>query len=103
MPAELRRLTLALEVRQPSQRFLLRSLLHREYQVRCSEPDTRDATAIAEEIVATVVEPPEPTLSDEAPPALSSVFLDAVGEFPSSSLAREQIWTCSPVKSNKFA
>lgn len=72
-------------------------------QINSSEPDTRDATTIAEEIVATVVETPEPTLSDEAPPALSSEFLDAIGEFPSSSLAREQIWTCSPVKSNKFA
>lgn len=72
-------------------------------QIKSSEPDTRDATTIAEDIASTVVEPAEPTSSDEAPPALTAEFLDAVGQFPPSTLAREQIWTCSPVKSNKFA
>jgi len=71
-------------------------------QIKSSEPDTRDASTIAQDIVATTVETPEPTASDEAPPELSAEFLAAIGQFPPSSSAREQIWTCSPVKSNKF-
>lgn len=76
---------------------------HETQQIKSSEPDTRDATTIAGDIVATTAEPAEPTASDEAPPALTADFLAAIGEFPPSSSAREQIWTCSPVKSNKFA
>ena len=72
-------------------------------QIKSSEPDTRDATTIAQELAATVVEAEEATASDEAPAELSSEFLDAIGQFPLSSSAREQMWTCSPVKSNKFA
>ena len=71
-------------------------------QIKSSEPDTRDALTIAKDIVETQVESQEPTASDEAPPELSASFLDAVGEFPLGSSAREQLWTCSPVKSNKF-
>lgn len=71
-------------------------------QLKSSEPDTRDATTIANDIVATQVEALEPTSSDEAPPELSANFLDAIGEFPLGSSTREQIWTCSPVKSSKF-
>ncbi len=71
-------------------------------QITTSDADTRDATTIAADLVSTPIEEPEFTSADEAPPVLSEAFLDAIGEFPQSSSAREQIWTCSPVKSSKF-
>ncbi len=72
-------------------------------QITTTEADARDATTIAEEIVATSLEEPEVTSADETPPALTTEFLNAIGEFPSSASAREQIWTCSPVGSRKFS
>jgi hypothetical protein len=72
-------------------------------QITTSEADTRDATTIAGDIVAATIETQEATPADEAPPSLTTEFLAAIGQFPATTSAREQIWTCSPVKSSKFS
>ncbi len=72
-------------------------------QITTHEADSRDATTIANDIVAATIEVPEVTPADEAPPSLTTEFLTAIGQFPATTTAREQIWTCSPVKSSKFS
>jgi hypothetical protein len=72
-------------------------------QMTSNAPDDRAPAEIAEEILAATSDEDSPLADDEEqPPALSDDFIKAVGDFPLSSSLREQIWTCSPVKSAKF-
>lgn len=71
-------------------------------QITTGQADSRAPHLIAEEILTCQPEAIEATAADELPPKLTVDFLDAIGPFPPESGSREQIWTCSPVKSARF-